>query len=258
MAVPERLDVTLRLVRNAGTATLADLAARLGVSEMTVRRDLDELQRRGLVRRIRGGATAVDAPENDFAARAGWQAGLKERIGRAAAEHVPPGSTVLLDAGTTTVHVARALLGRAPLTVAALSLPVAAVLADQPGIRLLVVGGEVRAGEGSLAGPVTAAVLAALSFDVFVMSIGGITPAGWSEFTLEDAAVKQVGLRQADRTLVVADGSKLGVRAFARVADLPAAGRLVTDAGARDPRLTPAAQDTLAALDDAKVEVTTA
>jgi DeoR/GlpR family transcriptional regulator of sugar metabolism len=258
VAVPERLDVTLRLVRNAGTAALSDLAVRLGVSEMTVRRDLDELQRRGLVRRVRGGAVAVDTPENGFAARAGWQAGLKERIGRATAELVAPGSTVLLDAGTTTPHVARALLDRAPLTVAALSLPVAEVLADQPGIRLLVVGGEVRPGERSLAGPVTAAVLATLGFDVFVMSIGGITPAGWSEFTLEDAAVKQAGLRQAARTVVVADASKLGVRAFARVADLGAAERLVTDASARDPRLTPAAQDTLAALDDADVEVTTA
>src|SRR3954453_19934440 len=104
MAGPERLDVTLRLVRNAGTATLADLSTRLGVSEMTVRRDLDELQRRGLVHRIRGGAIAVDVPENGFDVRAGWQAALKARIGRAAAERVEPGSTVLLDAGTTTVH----------------------------------------------------------------------------------------------------------------------------------------------------------
>jgi DeoR/GlpR family transcriptional regulator of sugar metabolism len=158
------------------------------------------------------------------------------------------------------VHVARALLDRAPLTIAALSLPVAEALADQPGIRLLVLGGEVRAGERSLAGPVTAAVLATLSFDVFVMSIGGITAAGWSEFTLEDAAVKQAGLRQAARSFVVADPSKLRVRAFGRVAELGAVERLVTDASAsaRDPRLTPAAQDTLAALDDADVEVTTA
>jgi DeoR/GlpR family transcriptional regulator of sugar metabolism len=258
VAVAQRLDVTLRLVRNAGTAKLDDLASRLGVSEMTVRRDLDELQRRGLVTRIRGGATAVDVPENGVAARAGWQAGLKDRIGRSAAELVEPGSTVLLDAGTTTVHVARALLDRAPLTIATPSLPVAEALADQPGIRLLVLGGEVRPGERSLAGPVTAAVLATLSFDVFVMSIGGITAAGWSEFTLEDAAVKQAGLRQAARSVVVADASKLGVRAFARVAELGAVERLVTDVSARDPRLTPAAQETLAALEDADVEVTTA
>ena len=244
----DRLDVTLRLVRNAGRASLADLAARLGVSEMTVRRDLDALQARGLVERVRGGAVAVAGPESGFSARAGWQAGLKERIGRAAAARVELGATVLLDAGTTTVHVARALADRAaagegPFTAAVVSLPVADALADRPGER-------------SLAGPLTAAVLRQLTFDLFVMSIGAVSAAaGWSEFTLEDAAVKQVGLQQARDTLVVADASKLGVRAFASVAPLDAVGRLVTDASARDPQLTPAAQETLAALDDAGVEV---
>lgn len=260
MAVPDRLDVTLRLVRNAGRVSLTDLAARLGVSEMTVRRDLDALQQRGLVERVRGGAVAVAEPESaaGFAARAGWQTGVKDRLGRTVAELVEPGSTVLLDAGTTTVHVARALAaaGRGPLTVAALSLPVAAALADQPGIRLLVVGGESRPGEQSLAGPLTAAVLRSLTFDLFVMSIGAVSAeSGWSEFTLEDAAVKQVALEQARSSLVVADAAKLGVRAFAAVAPLGAVGRLVTDSSARDPQLSPAAQDTLAALDSAGVEV---
>ena len=256
MAVPDRLDVTLRLVRNAGRASLADLAARLGVSEMTVRRDLDALQARGLVERVRGGAVAVTGPESGFAARAGWQAGLKDRIGRAAAALVQPGATVLLDAGTTTVSVARALADRAPLTVAALSLPVATSLADRPGIRLLVVGGESRPGEQSLAGPLTAGVLRQLTFDLFVMSIGAASAeTGWSEFTLEDAAVKQVAREQARRTVVVADASKLGVRAFARVAALGDVDLLVTDRSARDPAQSPAAQDTLAALDAADVEV---
>ncbi|HJX43288.1 MAG TPA: hypothetical protein VJ352_06390, partial [Geodermatophilus sp.] len=121
---------------------------------------------------------------------------------------------------------------------------------------VVLAGGEVRPGEGSLAGPLTATVLRQLTVDLFVMSIGAADArAGWSEFTLEDAAVKQVGLERARSTLVVADASKLGVRAFASVAPLDAVGRLVTDAGARDPHLTPAAQETLAALDDADVEV---
>ena len=254
--VPDRLDVTLRLVRNAGQASLADLASRLGVSQMTVRRDLDALQQRGLVERVRGGAVAVAEAPGGFGARAEWQAGIKDRIGRTAAAIVEPGSTVLLDAGTTTVHVARHLVDRAPLTVAALSLPAAAVLADQPGIRLLLVGGECRPGEQSLAGPLAAAVLRQLTFDLFVMSIGAVSAEhGWSEFTLEDAAVKQVGLEQSRSTVVVADGAKLGVRAFAAVAALDAVDRLVTDPGVRDPALSPAAQDTLAALGAAGVEV---
>lgn len=259
MPIADRLDVTLRLVRGAGRATLAELADRLGVSEMTVRRDLDALQRKGLVVRVRGGAVAVRQPAEDggFAARLGWQADTKDRLGRATAALVAPGSTVLLDAGTTTLHVARNLADRAPLTVAVLSLHAAACLADQPGIRLLVIGGESRPGERSLTGPLAARALLDLSFDLFVMSIGGVhAEAGWSEFTLEDAAVKQVALRQAERTVVVADATKLGVRAFARVAALAAADALVTDSSAQDPRLTPAAQDTLAALRDTDLEVT--
>lgn len=259
MPIADRLDVTLRLVRGAGRASLAELADRLGVSVMTVRRDLDTLQTRGLVKRVRGGAVAVSQPDDDtsFAARQRWQADTKDRLGQATAALVEPGSTVLLDAGTTTVHVARHLVARAPLTVAVLSLHAAGRLADQPGIRLLVIGGESRPGERSLAGPLATRGLCELTFELFVMSIGGVhATAGFSEFHLEDAAVKQAALGQAHRTMVVADATKLGVRAFARVADLGAADVLVTDASAQDPRITPAAADTLAALRDTDVEVT--
>jgi DeoR/GlpR family transcriptional regulator of sugar metabolism len=258
--VADRLDVTLRLVRARSaqdSASLAELAERLGVSEMMVRRDLDELQRRGLVRRIRGGAVAIEPPDGGFTARAGWQVGTKDRLGRAVAAQIEPGAAVLLDAGTTTVHVATHLVARAPLTVAVLRLQAAERLADQPGIRLLVLGGEPRSGERSLVGPLTASTLRQLSFDHFVMSIGGVTAEpGFTEFSLDDAAVKQIGLSQSARTVVVADATKLSVRALARVAGLDAVDGFVTDAGAQDPRITPAAEQTLAALAESKVEVT--
>ena len=114
MHVPDRLDLTLRLVRGSGRLTLADLAGRLGVSEMTVRRDLDQLQEQGLVRRVRGGAVALDVPSDEagFAVREQWQAATKARLARATAELITPGSTVLLDAGTTTAAVAAALAAR--------------------------------------------------------------------------------------------------------------------------------------------------
>src|SRR5690349_8738556 len=189
---------------------------------MTVRRDLDELQRQGLVARVRGGAVALAAELEDagFAARARWQAGIKRRIGKAAAGLVEPGQTVLLDAGTTTAALARYLVDRAPLTVAVLSLPAAEKLADQPGIRLLVIGGESRVGERSLVGHLALRMLDELWFDQFLMSIGAVHgDLGWSEFAMEDATVKQHGIRRAGHTTVVADSSKLGVRAFAKVAD---------------------------------------
>lgn len=250
MPLVDRLDLTLRLVRGANRISLAELADRLGVSLMTVRRDLDELQRQGLVHRVRGGAVSLAAdPENaGFAARAGWQAATKRRIGRAAAELVTPGQTVLLDAGTTTAELAGYLVDRAPLTVAVLSLQCAERLADQPGIRLLVIGGESRPGERSLVGHLTLRMLDELWFDCFLMSIGAVHhELGWSEFVLEDATVKQHGMRRAERTVVVADATKLGVRAFAKVAELNQVATFVTDGEAES--------ETLAAIRDAGVEI---
>ncbi|MFC5006549.1 DeoR/GlpR family DNA-binding transcription regulator [Dactylosporangium cerinum] len=261
----DRLDLTLRLVRGSGRLTLADLAGRLGVSEMTVRRDLDQLQEQGLVRRVRGGAVALDVPSDEagFAVREQWQAATKARLARAAAELITPGGTVLLDAGTTTAAVAAALAARfgagaggaGPLTVAVLSLQAAVRLADQPGIRLLILGGESRAGERSLVGPLTLSALDQLRFDTFVMSIGAVHhELGWSEFDLDDAAVKRAALRRAGRTVVVADATKLGVQAFARVGPLDAADTFVTSGTAH---AGAAATDTLAALRAAGVDVIT-
>ncbi|SEM28260.1 DeoR/GlpR family DNA-binding transcription regulator [Nonomuraea pusilla] len=257
MGVANRLDLTLRLVQGAGRVSVSELAQRLGVSEMTVRRDLDALDRQGLVRRVRGGAVPTRAREEEagFSAREMWQAATKDRLAAAVARLVEPGSRVLLDAGTTTVHVAEQLAARAPLTVTVLSLQAATRLADRPGIELLVAGGRSRPGERSLVGPLALRTLESLAFDCFLMSIGGVhAEHGWSEFSLDDAAVKQAGLRQAARTVVVADATKLGVRAFSQVAPLDAAHCFVTDAAAADTATHPNGPRTLDALRDAGVE----
>jgi DeoR family transcriptional regulator of aga operon len=258
MPVADRLDLTLRLIRGAGRATLADLAARLGVSEMTVRRDLDQLQRQGLVSRVRGGAVALLPPPEaaGFAAREGWQVATKSRLGAAAAELVRPGQTVLLDAGTTMAQVAAHLVARAPLTVVAIGLQAAMRLADQPGIRLLVLGGESRPGERSLVGYLALRALDSLSFDTFLMSIGAVHhTSGWTEFDPDDAAVKQAALARADRAVVVADSTKLGVRAFATVAELSGVDVFVTDTATPDPDADQAATETLAAIAGAGVQI---
>jgi DeoR/GlpR family transcriptional regulator of sugar metabolism len=258
VAIADRLDLTLRLVRGAGRVSLTELAGRLGVSEMTVRRDLDELQRHGLVERVRGGAVALQIPPESagFATREAWQQATKNRLGAVAADLVQPGQTVLLDAGTTMAQLAGHLVARAPLTVVVLGLQAAVRLADQPGIRLLVAGGESRPGERSLVGHLARRTLESLNFDCYLMSIGAVHhAAGWSEFDPEDATVKQIALSRADRTIVVADSTKLGVRAFARVAELGAVNTFVTDDAITDPAANVAAADTLAALHAAGVEV---
>ena len=257
MGVANRLDLTLRLVQGSGRVSVLDLSRRLGVSEMTVRRDLDTLERQGLVRRVHGGAVPARAHEEDggFSVREAWQAATKDRLGAATAELVEPGSRVLLDAGTTTVHVAGHLAARAPLTVTVLSLQAAMRLADQPGIELLIAGGRSRPGERSLVGPLALHTLKSLAFDYFLMSIGGVhAEHGWSEFSLDDAAVKQAGLAQATRTVAVADATKLGVRAFSQVAPLGAVHLFVTDKAAADPATHPSGPRTLDALRDAGTE----
>ncbi|MEU7581473.1 DeoR/GlpR family DNA-binding transcription regulator [Streptomyces sp. NPDC041068] len=257
MGVANRLDLTLRLVQGSDRISVSELSQRLGVSEMTVRRDLDTLERRGLVRRVHGGAVAVRPPEGGegFDARESWQAATKDRLGAAVAALVEPGSRVLLDAGTTTAHVAEHLAARAPLTVAVLSLQAAVRLADRPDIELLVIGGRSRQGERSLVGPLALRALESLAFDCFVMSIGGVhAEHGWSEFSLDDAAVKQVGLAQAARTIAVADATKLGVRAFSQVAPLGAVDCFVTDAAADDEATHPNGPQSLRALRKAGVE----
>ncbi|MES9509406.1 DeoR/GlpR family DNA-binding transcription regulator [Streptomyces sp. NPDC000609] len=257
MGVANRLDLTLRLVQGSDRVSVSELSHRLGVSEMTVRRDLDALEQQGLVRRVHGGAVATRPRDEDagFAAREPWQATTKDRLGAAVAAMVEPGSRVLLDAGTTTVHVAAHLAARAPLTVAVLSLQAALSLADRPGIDLLVVGGRSRPAERSLVGPLALRTLESLVFDCFVMSIGGVhAEHGWSEFSLDDAAVKQVGLTRATRTIAVADATKLGVRAFSRVAPLGAVHHFVTDRAAEDAATHPSGPGTLDALRDAGVD----
>src|SRR5215471_21523273 len=113
MGVANRLDLTLRLVQGSGSGrvSVSELSHRLGVSEMTVRRDLDALERQGLARRVHGGAVATRAREAGagFSVREAWQAATKDRLGAAVAGLVEPASRVLLDAGTTTVHVAEHL-----------------------------------------------------------------------------------------------------------------------------------------------------
>ncbi|WP_349362146.1 hypothetical protein [Streptomyces sp. H27-C3] len=147
-------------------------------------------------------------------------------------------------------------MSSASLTVAVLSLQAAVRLADRPGIRLLVIGGQSRPGEQSLVGPLALRAVGAMAFDVFVMSIGGVEAQhGWSEFSLDDAAVKQAGLGQASRTIAVADATKLGVRAFSQVADLGAVDTFVTDSAADDLATHPNGPETLAAMWDADVDI---
>jgi DeoR/GlpR family transcriptional regulator of sugar metabolism len=232
MEVAERRAEIIRLLRERGQVSVADLSERLSVSEMTARRDLEFLEHEGLARRFHGGAVTMVSRsfETPYAARAYDNQAAKRAIGHRVAELIMPGETVIIDAGTTTVEVARALRDRANLLVCPLSMQAAAELADRQGIRVLVPGGELRMGEQMFVGELARNALAGLRFDTYVMAVGGVSrDDGFTDFSLDDVAVKQAALRSARRCVVACDSTKLGKVGFARVGALSAAATIVTD-----------------------------
>jgi len=250
MDVRSRRRLVEELLETRGEVTVAELSDRAGVSEMTVRRDLQALEREGLLKRVHGGAISVVSRsyEPPFAVRARRATDGKIRIGRAAASLLADSETVILDVGTTTLEVANALRGRVGLTLLTPSLRIAGVLSDHPGIRLVLTGGVVRPGELSMIGDLAERAFADLLFDTFVMGVGGVDPGvGCTEFNLDDARVKRAALASARRCIVAADSSKLGKVAFARVCPLERVDVLVTDASAPE--------DALASIRAADVEV---
>ena len=225
----------LRLLDEGGRVVVSHLSERLSVSEMTVRRDLEALEREDLLRRVHGGAVPSISLsyEPPHAVRVGQNAAAKEQIGRAAADLLREGETVVIDAGTTALEAARALRGRRNLTVITPSLRVAEVLTDEPGVRLMVTGGEVRAGERSLVGDLAVEPFSSLRFDTALLTVGGVDlEAGLTEYNLEDARVKRAAFASSRRRVVCADATKLGKVAFARVAALGELDVLVTDGSA--------------------------
>lgn len=248
--VRERRELVLDLLERKGRVLVGELALKASVSEMTIRRDLEALEREGVLKRVHGGAVSAVSMsyEPPFPVRAQRAVETKERIGQAAASLLAEGETVILDVGSTTLEVAKALKGRRNLTIITPSLRVADVLAGEPGLRLMLTGGMVRPGELSLVGDLADRAFADLRFDTFIMGVGGIDPdAGLTEFNPDDARVKRAALSSARRCVVTADSSKLGKVAFARICPLERVDVLVTDGGA------PA--DMVEALEGADVEV---
>jgi DeoR/GlpR family transcriptional regulator of sugar metabolism len=236
MRPAERVQIILGRVEQEGDVSIVDLAEQLGVSEMTVRRDLERLERGGALRRAHGRAIkgASGSYEPPFAVRTERQAAEKLLIAREVAGLLADRETVVLDGGSTGVAIARELLDR-ELTVCTPSLRVADVLRQAPNIRLMLTGGIMRRGEESLVGTSAVATLEEHRFDTFVMTVSGLDPqAGCTEWNVDDAIIKRVALQVSTRCIVAADSTKFGATAFARVCGLGAVSMVVSDASLSD------------------------
>ncbi|GAA2438012.1 DeoR/GlpR family DNA-binding transcription regulator [Actinomadura vinacea] len=234
MILSERHALIIDYLRLAERVEVAELARAVGTSEVTIRRDLEQLAEQGVLRRVRGGAVSLLArrQEPPFVFRELDNAEAKRRIGAAVAGLVRDGEAVVIDGGTTGLEVARALAGRR-VTVMPLSLQAAHALAVAGPTRIIQAGGEVRPGELSVSGPLAEAGLRALRFDTAVLTCCGVSVEhGVTAYDPADASVKSVAISLAARTILAADGAKFARTAMAVVAPLERVDVLVTDAAA--------------------------
>jgi DeoR/GlpR family transcriptional regulator of sugar metabolism len=200
---------------------------------MTIRRDLEVLESSGLVRRVHGGAVSGwnRGYEPAFSLRAAHNGDAKARIGKRCAELIEEGETLFLDIGTTTLAAAHALADRRGITVITPNLRVADILVDLPGIRVICLGGIIRAGERCATGVIAERNLAEFFFDTCIVGVAGVSlQAGLTEFNVDDASLKRTAIDHARRLIVLADQSKLGQIALATVAPLGRISTLITDA----------------------------
>ncbi|WP_421734555.1 DeoR/GlpR family DNA-binding transcription regulator [Cellulomonas sp.] len=235
MLASQRQERILAAVRSEGAARVADLVESLDVSDMTVRRDIAELARAGLVRRVHGGAVAPDAPgrptdEPGFDAKRSWAGVEKAAIARAALATIEPGQAIALSAGTTTFLLAELLAGAGigPLTVVTNGLRIADALYGVGGIEVILTGG-VRTPSDALVGPVADATLAGLRVDRTYLGVHGLDAQGLTTPNLAEAATDRALMACAAATTVLADHTKWGVVGLARIAPLDDVDTLLTD-----------------------------
>ncbi|MEV0905816.1 DeoR/GlpR family DNA-binding transcription regulator [Streptomyces hokutonensis] len=234
MYAPERQQEILRLARDGGRVDVVSLAEEFQVTAETIRRDLKALDRAGLLRRVHGGAIPAGRLdfEPDLAERESTAADEKDRIAKAALAELPMQGTVILDAGTTVARLAGIVPLEAELTVVTHSLPIAARLADHPGMQLHLVGGRVRHRTRAAVDAWALRAYGEIRADVvFVAANGFSAEYGLTTPDLAEAAVKHAAMGAARRVVLLADSAKYGQEHFARFGALSDVDLLITDSG---------------------------
>lgn len=233
MLARQRQAVILEEARRTGAVRVSELVARLGVSDMTIRRDLDVLAGRGLVEKVYGGATAnlgVSTDEPGFEAKSEQQQAQKEAIAELAASLVRPGTAIGISAGTTTWTFARALGAVPDLTIVTNSIRVADVLRE-PG-RTVVLTGGVRTPSDALVGGVAVASLRRLHLDQVFLGVHGMADeAGFTTPNLDESETNRALVEAGRELVVLADHTKWGIVGISTIADLEEADVVVTDDG---------------------------
>lgn len=235
MLAAERRQLVLDAVRSDQGAGVAALAARFGVSEITVRRDLAWLAGQGKLTRVHGGAIS-DADEPPFTATEAERRGAKSRIGQSAAQLVEDGQTVMIDIGTTALELARAMHGR-ELTVITSNLAVVEELLPETGIELVLLGGVVRRNYRSLVGVIAEDALRQLSADLAFLGASGVRSRDLAvmDTTTIEVPIKRGMLTAAKRAVLLVDSRKFSAGGVVRVCGIDEFDTVVTDATPEEP-----------------------
>ena len=231
----ERQKKMMEYIEANTSAQIHELAEKFHVSEATVRRDLDDLDQQGALRRTHGGAIKVDRStsyESMYSEKINQMIEEKHRIADFAANLVHPGDTVLIDSGTTTYFIAQALAHHESLTIITNDLYIAYQTPLHPSSILIVTGGVRRHSRQELVGTITENFIRDAHVDVAFIGVDGIDlTGGATNANFAEVGVKRLMLQSAARSVIVADHSKFGRVALARICDLKEASLLITDRG---------------------------
>lgn len=230
----ERQERIVGLLREHGFVRNSELSDELGVSIVTVRQDVEALRTRGVVRKTFGGVLLHEEGRADsaFTQRLDQFRDEKQRIGAAAAALVQPGETILLDAGTTTIEIARRLPENADVTVVTCALNVALEASGRAGVHVVVCGGELNPRTLSVVGRRAEQTLAEYQADRLFLATYGVDPdRGLSERNLAGAELKRALIGAAREVILVCDSSKFGAAAPVQFAALDAVSSIITDRG---------------------------
>ncbi len=229
MLVAHRRELLLDRLARDGRVVAKDVAEEFGLSEDTVRRDLRDLAAAGLCQRVYGGALPVSPAVVDYRARVDVEPQSKQLVAHRAVRLVAEGSTVILDGGTTTLAVARALPKSLDCTVITLSPAIAVALLEHRA-EVILIGGRLSKHSAVTSGAAAAEALAGLSADLFLLGVTGVHPtAGLTTGDAEDAAMKRLQVGRAAETYVLASREKVGTASRFKVVDFEAVTAVIAD-----------------------------
>ncbi len=229
--VVARREQLVQIVGKRRHVVVAELAVALGVSEMTVRRDIASLADERRVVSFYGGVRSpeITGHPRTLAARFHDEAAAKALIAARAAEYSTGGGAVALDAGSTTALLAQQLFGRSGLRVVTASVPVISALADAPEVDVVVLGGTLRRDTQSFIGPTVSLMAQNLQVETYFMGAAGLSERGAFDITDLDAVAKRELILVSNRVIALADSTKFAKRAMSRICEWEAIDTLITD-----------------------------